>query len=169
MTEADADLRELALTPVTVVSAGAKAVLDIPKTLEVLETLGIPVIAMGQDSFPAFWSRDSGLKAPLRSDSAQDIARAHRVRRDLGLAGGQLVANPVPSEAEIPYPEVRSAVGAALDHALAEGVTGKDVTPFLLSRVLELTEGRSLSANIALLLNNARLAAEIARELQWIR
>ncbi len=164
-----ADLRELALTPVTVVSAGAKAVLDIAKTLEVLETLGIPVIAMGQDYFPAFWSRDSGLKAPLRSDSARDIARAHRVRRDLGLTGGQLVANPVPAEAEIPYPEIRSAVDAALNHTVAEGVTGKDVTPFLLSRVLELTERRSLSANVALLLNNARLAAEIARELQWIR
>jgi len=164
-----ADLHELALTPVTVVSAGAKAVLDIAKTLEVLETLGIPVIAIGQDSFPAFWSRDSGLRAPLRSDSAQDIARAHLVRRDLGLAGGQLVANPIPAEAEIPYPEVRSAVDSALDRAFAEGVTGKDVTPFLLSRVLELTERRSLSANVALLLNNARLAAEIARELKRIR
>jgi pseudouridine-5'-phosphate glycosidase len=97
-----ADLRELSETPVTVVAAGAKAILDLPKTLEVLETLGVPVIAVGQDAFPAFWSRDSGLSAPLRLDTAEEIAAAHRMRAALGLPGGQLVANPIPAEAEIP-------------------------------------------------------------------
>ncbi len=160
-----ADLRELALTPVTVVTAGAKAILDLPKTLEVLETLGVPVIAFGQDIFPAFWSRSSTLRAPLRANSTGEIARVHRVRRDLGLVGGQLIANPIPADAEIPYPEAQSAVDAALEDASAKGITGKDVTPFLLSRVLELTAGRSLSANVALLRSNARLAAKIAIEL----
>ncbi len=163
--DVSADLRELALTPVTVVAAGAKAVLDLPKTLEVLETLGVPVIAFGQDCFPAFWSRSSGLKAPLRADSPDEIARAHQIRRNLGLSGGQFVANPIPAEAEIPYPEIQTAVEAALRAASAEGITGKEVTPFLLSRILELTEGRSLTANVALLRSNARLAAEIAKEI----
>ncbi len=157
-----ADLRELALTPVSVVAAGAKAILDLPRTLEVLETLGVAVIAVGQDFFPAFWSRSSGLKAPLRADGAAEIARSHRARQDLGLAGGQLVANPIPAEAEIPYAEIQAAVEVALGDALSEGIAGKDVTPFLLSRILELTSGRSLTANVALLRNNARLAAQIA-------
>ncbi len=160
-----ADLRELALTPVTVVTAGAKAILDLPKTLEVLETLGVPVIAFGQNLFPAFWSRSSTLRAPLRADSAGEVARAHRMRRDLGLVGGQLIANPIPADAEIPYPEAQKAVDTALEDASAKNITGKDVTPFLLSRVLELTAGRSLAANVALLRSNARLAAKIASEL----
>lgn len=160
-----ADLRELAETPVTVVAAGAKAILDLPKTLEVLETLGVPVIAHGQDDFPAFWSRASGLKAPLRMDSAADIAAAHRMRARLGLPGGQLVANPIPAEAEIPRAEIMPHIEAALAEAEAQGIAAKAVTPFLLQRIFELTEGRSLTANIALVLNNARLASAIAREL----
>lgn len=160
-----ADLRELAETPVTVVAAGAKAILDLPKTLEYLETLGVPVIAYGQDDFPAFWSRSSGLKAPLRMDHAREIAMAHRMRADLGLPGGQLVANPIPVDAELPRDDILPHIEAALAEAAATGVAAKAVTPFLLQRIFERTQGRSLTANIALVLNNARLGAAIAREL----
>lgn len=157
-----ADLPELAQTAVTVVAAGAKAILDLPKTLEWLETAGVPVIAYGQDQFPAFWSRESGLKAPLRMDSADQIAAAARMRAALGLPGGQLVANPIPVEAEIARAEIMPVVEAALAEAAAQGIAAKAVTPFLLQRIFELTKGRSLEANIALVLNNARLAAAIA-------
>ncbi|MCZ8333531.1 MAG: pseudouridine-5'-phosphate glycosidase [Rhodobacteraceae bacterium] len=157
-----ADLQELAQTAVTVVAAGAKAILDLPKTLEWLETAGVPVIAFGQDAFPAFWSRDSGLKAPLRMDRAEDIAAAARMRARLGLPGGQLVANPIPAEAEIPRAEIMPVVEAALAEAASQRIAAKAVTPFLLQRIFELTEGRSLEANIALVLNNARLGAAIA-------
>ncbi len=163
--DVSADLAELAQTPVTVVCAGAKAILDLPKTLEVLETSGVPVIACGQDAFPAFWSRDSGLAAPLRMDSALDIARAHHMRGALGLAGGQLVANPIPADAEIPRDAIIPVIEAALRDAAAQAISAKAVTPFLLQRIFELTDGRSLAANIALVLNNARLAAEIATAL----
>lgn len=160
-----ADLTELAETPVTVVAAGAKAILDLPKTLEVLETLGVPVIGYRTDAFPAFWSRDSGLPAPLRMDSAAAIAAAHRARARLGLKGGQLVANPIPPQAEIPRAEIDPIIAAALAEAEAQGIAAKAVTPFLLGRIFELTGGRSLAANIALVLANARLAAEVARAL----
>jgi pseudouridine-5'-phosphate glycosidase len=158
-----ADLHELAQTPVTVVAAGAKAILDLPKTLEVLETLGVPVIGYRSDDFPAFWSRRSGLPAPLRMDGAAEIARAHRMRAALGLEGGQLVANPIPEPDEIPREEIDPIIAAALSQADSRGIAGKAVTPFLLDRIFELTQGRSLQANIALVLNNARLAAAIAR------
>ena len=157
-----ADLMELAQTPVTVVAAGAKAILDLPKTFETLETLGVPVIACGQDAIPAFWSRDSGLRAPLRMDDAGDIAAAFRMRQALGLPGGQLVVNPIPEADEIPAAELAPVIEQALAEAAARGVAAKEVTPFLLQRLFELTEGRSLTANIALVLNNARLAAGIA-------
>lgn len=160
-----ADLAELGQTAVTVVAAGAKAILDIPKTLEVLETDGVPVIAYGQDEVPAFWSRSSGLKAPLRADSAAEIAASHLMRGRIGLPGGQLVANPIPAEAEIPREEIIPAIEEALAEAEAQGVAAKEVTPFLLQRIFEITEGRSLVANIALVLNNARLASEIAKEI----
>ncbi len=160
--DVSADLQELARTPVTVVAAGAKAILDIPKTLEVLETLGVPVIAYGQDGFPAFWSRESGLRAPLRADTPEAVAAAHRMRRRLGLAGGQLVANPIPPEAEIPRAEIVPAIEAALAEASAARVAAKDVTPFLLDRLNAITAGRSLAANIALVRANARLAAAVA-------
>ena len=160
-----ADLTELGLTPVTVVAAGAKAILDLPKTLEVLETNGVPVIAFGQDEFPAFWSRNSGLKAPLRADTAAQIAEAHLMRARLGLSGGQLVSNPIPPEAEIAREEIVPVIEAALAEAAAQGIAAKAVTPFLLQRIFELTEGRSLAANIALVLNNARLASAIANEI----
>ena len=160
-----ADLQELARTPVTVVAAGAKAILDLPKTLEVLETLGVPVIAVGQDAFPAFWSRDAGLAAPLRLDTPEEIARAHRMRARLGLEGGQLVANPIPIEAEIPADTLAPLIARAQEEARDAGITGKAVTPYLLDRLLALTEGRSLEANIALVRNNARLGAAIAAAL----
>ena len=164
-----ADLHELAQTPVTVVAAGAKAILDLPKTLEVLETLGVPVIAYGQDEFPAFWSRSSGLPAPLRMDSAAEIAAAHALKARLGLKGGQLVANPILEADELPRAVILPHIEAALTEAGAKGIAAKSVTPFLLQRIFELTEGRSLTANIALVLNNARLAAEIARALIQMR
>ncbi|WP_430464056.1 pseudouridine-5'-phosphate glycosidase [Tabrizicola sp.] len=163
--DVSADLMELAATPVTVVAAGAKAILDLPKTLEVLETQGVPVIAFGQDDFPAFWSRRSGLRAPLRMDRAEDIAAAHRMRGLLGLPGGQLVANPIPPEAEIPLAEITPVIEAALAEAAAQGIAAKAVTPFLLDRMFQLTSGRSLTSNIALVLNNARLGAAIAGHL----
>ncbi|MCR9067219.1 MAG: pseudouridine-5'-phosphate glycosidase [Rhodobacteraceae bacterium] len=157
-----ADLQELAQTPVTVVAAGAKAILDLPKTLEVLETLGVPVIAFGQDAFPAFWSRDSGLGAPLRLDDPGRIAAAHLMRARLGLPGGQLVANPIPEKDEIPAARLAPLIAEAQTLARARGITGKAVTPFLLQTLHDLTEGQTLVANIALVLNNARLAAQIA-------
>jgi pseudouridine-5'-phosphate glycosidase len=160
-----ADLEELAQTCVTVVASGAKAILDLPKTLEVLETKGVPVIAFGQDALPAFWSRESGLAAPLRLDDPAAIARAHRMRRRLGLPGGQLVANPIPAEAEIPAETMAPHILAALAAAETESVAAKAVTPFLLARIGERTEGAALAANIALVRNNARLAARIAVEL----
>ena len=157
-----ADLQELAQTPVTVVAAGAKAILDLPKTLEVLETLGVPVIAFGQDELPAFWSRSSGIKAPLRMDSADQIAASAAMRARLGLKGGQLVANPIPPEAEIAREEITPVIEQALAEAEARQIAAKQVTPFLLQRIFEITEGRSLASNIELVLNNARLAAQIA-------
>lgn len=160
-----ADLSELSQTAVTVVAAGAKAILDLPKTLEVLETLGVPVIAVGQDDLPAFWSRQSTLKAPLRMDTAAEIAAAHRMRAVLGVKGGQLVANPIPLDAEIPRDEIMPVIEAALAEAAAQRISAKEVTPFLLSRIFDHTKGRSLEANIALVLNNARLGAAIAIEL----
>lgn len=160
-----ADLLELGETAVTVVAAGPKAILDIPKTLEVLETHGVPVIAYGQDDIPAFWSRASGLKAPLRLDRPEDIARAMQVRAAMGLKGGQLIANPIPEADEIPQEVIMPFVETALKEAAAQGISAKEVTPFLLQRIFELTEGRSLTSNIALVRNNARLAARIAAAL----
>ncbi|MFV2034069.1 MAG: pseudouridine-5'-phosphate glycosidase [Halocynthiibacter sp.] len=160
-----ADLRELSRTPVTVVAAGAKAILDLPKTLEVLETLGVPVIAYRQDDFPAFWSQSSGLPAPMRLDSADEIAAAHRMRLALGMTAGQLVANPIPEADEISRDVIGPVIARAHADATAAGLVAKTVTPFLLSRIFDLTQGASLKANIALMLNNARLASSIARAL----
>ena len=160
-----ADLQELAQTPVTVVAAGPKAILDVPKTLEVLETLGVPVITFKQNDIPAFWSRSSGLPSPLRMDNAADIARAHMLRGALNIPGGQLVANPIPKGAEIPQADLAPIIAQALDEAKAQNISAKSVTPFLLQRIYELTEGASLTANITLVMNNARLATEIAKEM----
>ena len=163
--DVSADLQELAQTPVTVVAAGAKAILDLPKTLEVLETFGVPVIAYGQDELPAFWSRNSGLKAPLRLDHPEQIAKAHHMRAQLGLSGGQLIANPIPKEDEIPRDVLTPLIEKAIREAEAKAITAKEVTPFLLKTILDLTNGKSLVANKALVRNNARLAAEIAKHI----
>jgi pseudouridine-5'-phosphate glycosidase len=160
-----ADLMELAQTPVTVVAAGAKAILDIPKTLEVLETQGVPVIAYGQDDMPAFWSRESGISAPLRMDTAAQIAASHRLRGEMGIPGGQLIGNPIPQDAEIDAATLAPIIARAQADAQTHGITGKGVTPYLLQRIFELTDGKSLTANIALVRNNARLAAGIAQNL----
>ena len=147
--DVSADLQELAQTPVTVVAAGAKAILDLPKTLEVLETFGVPVIAYGQDELPAFWSRTSGLKAPLRLDHPEEIAKAHHMRAQLGLSGGQLIANPIPKEDEIPQDVLTPLIEKAIREAEAKAITAKEVTPFLLKTILDLTNGKSLVANKA--------------------
>ena len=160
--DVSADLTELARTPVTVVCAGAKAILDLPRTFERLETLGVPVVAFGADEVPAFWSRTSGIPAPIRLDSPAEIAAMVRMREELGLGGGVLVANPIPEAAEIPAQRISGFIEAALADAAAAGVAAKQVTPYLLGRMLELTGGESLAANMALIRSNAALAARIA-------
>ncbi len=160
-----ADLDELARTPVAVVCAGAKAILDLPRTLEYLETRGVPVVGYGTDRFPAFWSRTSELPVPLRLDSPEAIADLIRTKEALGLDGGVLVANPVPSVDEIPAAEMTGFIDAAIAEAKTRGVSGKAVTPFLLSTLFERTGGRSLATNIALVKNNAALAARLAASL----
>jgi len=157
-----ADLTELAKTGVIVVCAGAKAILDIPKTLEVLETNGVPVVTFGSEEFPAFWSRSSGLPSPLSLNSPAAIANFQTTREQLGIDGGMLIANPVPEEDEIPREEMEIYINRAISHAEREDITGKAVTPFLLGDIFRLTDGRSLATNIALVRNNAQLAAEIA-------
>jgi len=157
-----ADLEELGRTDVAVVCAGAKALLDLPKTLEVLETRGVPVIGYRTSEFPAFWSRCSGLKVPLRMDSPEEIARFLRTKKEMGLGGGTLICNPVPKEAEIPGEEMRSFIDQAVKGAEHRGIIGKEVTPWILARIVELTGGRSLRTNIELVKSNARLAGEIA-------
>lgn len=161
--DVSADLTELAQTNVTVVSAGVKSILDIGLTLEKLETLGVPVITFGSDAFPAFYSRQSGFASPLRLDSAEDVARTmHAKWNDLGVQGGVLLANPIPPEAEIPASVISPIIERALADMSERGITGKDTTPYLLGRIVEITGGRSLEANIALVKNNARVAAEVA-------
>lgn len=161
--DVSADLMELAQTPVAVVCAGAKAILDLPLTLEWLETHGVPVIGYGTDEFPAFYSRRSGLPVDMRADTPQEVAAVMRAQRALGLSGGILVCVPVPAEAELPSEVMEGAIAQALAAAEKAGIRGKALTPFLLDRVRELTWGESLRANLALLENNARVAAHIAR------
>jgi pseudouridine-5'-phosphate glycosidase len=157
-----ADLTELAETPVAVVSAGAKSILDIGRTLEMLETLSVPVIAYRTDTFPAFYSRESGFAAPMRLDTPLEISTFLKARWDLSPQGGVSIANPIPATDEIPAAKIEGTIRAALDEAVKQGIAGKATTPFLLKRVNEVTAGASLKANIALVKNNARLAAEIA-------
>lgn len=160
--DVSADLEELAHTPVIVIGAGAKAILDLPKTLEILETRGVPVVTYQQDDFPAFWSRSSGLPSPLRADAPEEIAKAFTMRETLNLPGGMLVANPIPAAHEIPSTEMAPVIETAIAESDTQAIAAKNVTPFLLQRIFELTEGRSLDCNIALVQNNARLAAKIA-------
>jgi pseudouridine-5'-phosphate glycosidase len=157
-----ADLTALARYPVVTVCAGAKAILDLPKTLEVLETLGVPVIGYQTDELPAFYSRSSGLKLDARADSAPQIAKIAMTHWRMGLSTGALVVAPVPAEDEVPANEIEDVIDEALETAAREGVAGRNVTPFLLSRIAAKTGGRALRANVALLKNNARIAGAIA-------
>jgi pseudouridine-5'-phosphate glycosidase len=163
--DVSADLLELARTPLIVVSAGAKAVLDLPKTLEFLETQGVPVLGYRTSVFPAFYSSESALALDLTADSPGEIADVYRVQRSLGLTQGLLVANPVPKEQEIPRQTMEHYLKSALLELERARITGKQVTPFLLDRVLELSGGKSLHTNIELLRNNVRLACRIAASL----
>lgn len=160
-----ADLEELGRTPVLVVCAGAKAILDLGLTLECLETKGVPVIGYGTEELPAFYTRTSGFKVDYRIDTPEELAAAFRAQQEMGLGGGMLVTNPIPEE----YSMDPARINAAIDQAVADsqrlGIHGKEVTPYLLARVKELTGGDSLDANIQLVLNNARLAARTAKAL----
>ena len=160
-----ADLQELARTNVTVVSAGAKAILDIALTLEYLETHGVPVIGYQTDEMPAFYTRSSGCALSCRADSPKEIADILAAKRQMRLQGGAVIANPIPEEYQMPPDTINSAITAALDEMEALGISGKDATPFLLAKIVELTGGSSLKANIHLVHNNAALAAQIANEL----
>ena len=157
-----ADLEELAHTPVTVICAGAKAILDLALTLEYLETHGVPVIGYGTDELPAFYSRHSGLRVDYRMDTPGEIASAFLAQRRLGLGGGLLVTNPIPEEFAMDDGIINSAIDQAVQESVDQGIKGKAITPFLLARVAELTGGDSLESNIHLVCNNARLASEIA-------
>ena len=160
-----ADLQELAHTSVAVVCAGAKSILDLPLTLEYLETHGVPVVSVGQAQFPAFFTRESGLNADFQLDSAAELADFIRTKWQLGLNGGVVVANPVPQADAMTKTEIDAMTEQALREAEAQGVNGKAVTPFLLARIKQLTGGRSLDTNIALVKNNARLGAALAVQL----
>ena len=160
-----ADLEELARTPVMVVCAGAKSILDLGLTLEYLETKGVPVIGYGTDELPAFYTRKSGFKVDYRLDSPRKVAAAFNAQKEMGLGGGMLVTNPVPEEYSMDPDVINAAISQALEDASRLGVKGKEVTPYLLGRVKELTGGESLEANIRLVLNNAALAAAIAVEM----
>lgn len=157
-----ADLQELSQTNVAVICAGVKSILDIGRTLEVLETLGVPVIGYGSDAFPAFYTRDSGFGVDYRLETPQEVAALLETKWTLGLNGGILLANPVPKEDAMPNNEITRAIDTALAEANTKGIHGKEVTPFLLGRIKDLTAGNSLKTNIALVKNNARVAAQIA-------
>lgn len=157
-----ADLQELAHTPVAVVSAGAKSILDLGLTLEYLETFGVPVIGFGTDEFPAFYTRRSGYSVDYRLDSPADIAKLLKIKWDMGLSGGALIANPVPEQYQLDPDVMQRAIEDALADADRKGVKGKAITPFLLAAIEKLTGGKSLEANIELVLGNARLGGEVA-------
>lgn len=159
------DLIALSKIPIIVVSAGAKAILDIPKTLEQLETLAVPVVGYKTNEFPAFYSRQSGCKLNINCNTPQDIAKTYIAQKKLGIGSALLVANPVPAESEIPAEEINDFIASAVSECKERNIEGKAVTPFLLKRIVELSEGKSLETNIALALNNVRLATEIASEL----
>jgi pseudouridine-5'-phosphate glycosidase len=161
--DVSADMMEFAESNVAVVTAGAKAILDLALTLETLETLGVPVVGYGTDDFPAFYSRASGHAAPMRCDTPEEVAALMKAKWSIGLKGGVVVANPIPPEHEIKAAEISSVIEKAVAEAARRNITGKNVTPFLLARLAEVTGGRSLKANMALVRHNARIGAEIAR------
>lgn len=160
-----ADLQELASTNVAVVCAGAKSILDIGLTLEYLETQGVPVVGFGTNEFPAFYTRKSGFMVDYRVDSEVELAKAIKAKWDLQLKGGLVIGNPIPYEYEMNYDDINNAINNALIEAENKGIKGKETTPFLLSKIKEITEGKSLESNIQLIYNNARLAAKLALEL----
>ncbi len=160
-----ADLEELKATDVAVVCAGVKSILDIGATLEYLETSGVPVVTYGTEDFPAFYSSKSGFKSECRLDDPAEIAGLIKAKHELGLAGGMLIACPIPAEDEIPFEKMDVVINKALEECEAQKITGKRITPFLLSKVKDLTEGASLDANIKLVLNNAKIGAKIAANL----
>lgn len=160
-----ADLEELAQTPVMVICAGAKSILDLGLTLEYLETKGVPVIGYGTEELPAFYTRHSGFKVDYRIDSPQELAAAFNAKMAMGLKGGMLVTNPIPEQYSMPADVINKAIDEAIDESQRLGIHGKETTPFLLAKVKDLTGGDSLAANIELVLNNARLAALTATEL----
>jgi pseudouridine-5'-phosphate glycosidase len=160
-----ADLQELANTNVAVVCAGAKAILDIGLTLEYLETQGVPVVGFRTDELPAFYTRRSGFSVDYRVDSALELAKAIKCKWDLGLKGGLVIANPIPEEHQIDYDLINDAINKAVKEAKEKGIHGKESTPFLLSKVKDITGGKSLGANIELVYNNAKVGAELAVEL----
>jgi pseudouridine-5'-phosphate glycosidase len=160
--DVSADLTALSRIPIAVVCAGAKAILDLPRTVEMLETLGVPVLGMGTDEFPAFYRRSSGLPVDGRMDTMEELARAVRTHLALGLGSGVLIVNPIPAADELPAETYERVLEAALDEADEQGVRGRDVTPFLLERLRTLSGGESVRANLALLTNNARVGAQLA-------
>lgn len=160
--DVSADLTELAATDVAVISAGVKSILDIGRTLESLETLGVPVVGYRTDEFPSFFSRSSGHRVPMRLDTPTELAAMMRAKWGLGLSGGISIANPVPGLDEIPAGEMAGVIERALADCDERGIVGKDITPFLLGRIVELTDGASLRTNVALVRNNARLGAALA-------
>ncbi|MCR5017388.1 MAG: pseudouridine-5'-phosphate glycosidase [Bacteroidales bacterium] len=157
-----ADLEELAHTPVMVICAGAKSILDLGLTLEYLETKGVPVIGYGTEELPAFYTRKSGFRVDYRIDTAEELAAAFRAKQEMGLGGGMLVTNPIPEEYSMDKAVIDAAIDQAIDECRQKGIKGKETTPFLLARIKDITGGDSLEANIALVLNNARLAARVA-------
>jgi pseudouridine-5'-phosphate glycosidase len=161
-----ADLQALATIPMIVVCAGAKAILNLPATLEYLETMSVPVVGYGTDEFPAFYSRESGLDVTINLDTPQDIVEFAKTHWNTGLQSAVLVANPIPIEDAIPAPEIEPIIERASKEAKEKKIHGKELTPFLLQRISELTKGKSMNANLSLLLNNARLAARIAHALR---
>ena len=160
-----ADLEELAHTPVMVVCAGAKSILDLGLTLEYLETHGVPVIGYGTEELPAFYTRKSGFRVDYRIDTPEDLAKAFFVKQDMGLGGGMLVTNPIPEEFSMNHEIINKAIDEAVEEANKLGIHGKETTPFLLAKIKDLTGGDSLASNIQLVYNNARLAAKTAGEL----
>jgi len=157
-----ADLEELAQTPVMVICAGAKSILDLGLTLEYLETKGVPVIGYGTEELPAFYTRRSGFKVDYRLDTPEELAAAFRAKMEMGLKGGMLVTNPIPEEFSMDPDRINAVIDQAVSEATAQGIQGKETTPFLLARIKDLTGGDSLASNIQLVLNNARLAARTA-------
>ncbi|GIL37142.1 pseudouridine-5'-phosphate glycosidase [Phycicoccus sp. DTK01] len=160
--DVSADLTELSRTEVAVISAGVKSILDIGRTLEVLETLGVPVVGFGTDEFPSFFSRSSGLPVPMRVDTPEQVAELMHASFGLGLGVGISIANPVPAEHEMSHEDIDDVIARALAECAEQGVTGKDITPFLLGRLVELSDGRSLETNLALVRHNARVGTAIA-------